>query len=177
MSEENKDIKADFEDFVSEKDPVPRRISEKILAAIHRQIYPSRARLFLKVFTIHLLVSCFSLSLCSQFGVRAFEIYDLMPVFMQFVGHTTCLALCGLFYFFLSTSVIVLCLNAQDMYVVRRDHYAVFAAVGGFSFALFLCLGTEVYIFPATLWIVGAFLGLFGGINVGVGLKRFSLKL
>lgn len=88
MSEERKDIKADFEDFVSEKDPVPRRISEQILAAIHRQIYPSRTQLFLKVFTIHLLVSCFSLSVCSQFGVRAFEIYDLMTVFMQFVGHT-----------------------------------------------------------------------------------------
>lgn len=47
MSEERKDIKADFEDFVSEKDPVPRRISEQILAAIHRQIYPSRTQLFL----------------------------------------------------------------------------------------------------------------------------------
>ena len=59
MSEERKDIKADFEDFVSEKDPVPRRISEQILAAIHRQIYPSRTQLFLKVFTIHLLVVAF----------------------------------------------------------------------------------------------------------------------
>lgn len=177
MSEERKDIKADFEDFVSEKDPVPRRISEQILAAIHRQIYPSRTQLFLKVFTIHLLVSCFSLSVCSQFGVRAFEIYDLMTVFMQFVGHTTCLVLCGLFYFFLSTSAIVLCLNTQDVYVVRRDHYAVFAVVGGFSFALFLYLGTEVYLFPATLWIVGAFLGFFGGISLGAAQKRFSLKL
>src|SRR4051812_39054524 len=76
----------------------PSQLSTKILTDVHRELNPPQKNVFLKMLGIHAFVSLFSLSVCSQFGLQSFQIFDVMSIFMSAVGHTYCMALCGGLY-------------------------------------------------------------------------------
>lgn len=168
MTKEFKDLQEDFAEFLSapEMEP-PAHVKEKILNYVHNELNPSRKKIFLKILGIHSLVSVFSLSLCSQFGIQTFPLYDAMNEFMKVMGHTYCLALCGFFYFAMSSSAFSFMLKPEEIRVIRKDKYAQLLVLTGVSIGVFLCIGSEILFLPSLFWMMGSIMGGLGAFELG----------
>lgn len=168
MTSEDEKLNRDFADFLSapEAHP-PSHLSEKILARVRRDLNPPRPQVFLKVLGIHSVVSLFSLSICSQFGIQSFALYDAMNVFMKFMGHTYCMALCGFLYLALSALALSFFLTPEEIRSIRKDFYVQLLVLAGVSLGIFVCLGAEILVFPTLLWIAGSLVGGFGALELG----------
>lgn len=168
MTKEDKKLNSDFADFlsVSEIQP-PSHLSEKIISHVHRELNPPRTQVFLKVLGIHSVVSLFSLSICSQFGIQTLALFDVMNVFMEIMGHAYCMVLCGFLYLSVSALAFSFLLKPEEIRSIRKDFYAQLIILAGLSLGVFVCLGAEVLIFPTLLWTVGSLVGGFGALELG----------
>lgn len=179
MTKKDKNLTEDFADFLSasEVEP-PTHASNKILSYVNSELNPSRSRIFMKISGIHAVVSIFSLSLCSQFGIRAFPLYDAMNTFMKVMGHTYCLALCGFLYFAMSSVAFSFTLKPEEIRTIRKDRYAQLLLLAGVSIGIFLCLGADVLILPSIFWLIGSMVGGLGAFELGWRLRsRFRQDL
>lgn len=168
MTWEDEKLNRDFADFLSAPaTPPPTELSEKILARVKRELNPPRTQVFLKVLGIHSVVSLFSLSICSQFGIQSFALYDAMNVFMKFMGHAYCMALCGFLYFAVSALALGFLLTPEEIKSIRKDFYAQFLVLSGVSLGVFVCLGAQVLMLPTVLWMAGTLVGGFGALELG----------
>lgn len=172
MTKKDENLNEEFLEFLSASPIQPSaRISEQILSRVHRELNPPRGRLFMKILGIHAFVSVVSLSVCSQFGVQAFPLYDAMNSFMQVMGHTYCLAVCGFLYLAASSLTFSFVLTPEEIRAIRKDRYSLILALAGVSLGVFLCVGTEVLALPSVFWLGGALVGGFGAFEVGWKLR------
>ena len=75
MTMNDRKISEEFVEFVSASEMAPpAKIKDAVLARIHRDLNPTNQGVFLKMLGIHAVVSLFSLSICSQFGIRVLSI-------------------------------------------------------------------------------------------------------
>ncbi len=168
MTWEDEKLNKDFADFLSAPEAAPPlHLTEKILARVHRDLNPPRSQVFLKVLGIHSVVSLFSLSICSQFGIQSIPLYDAMNVFMKFMGHAYCMALCGFLYLALSALALSFFLTPEEIKSLRKDFYAQLLVLAGVSLGVFVCLGAEVLLFPTFLWLSGSLVGGLGALELG----------
>ncbi len=158
----------EFIDFLSapEVNPDPQ-VLNKILAYVREDLNPSRSRVFMKILGIHAVVSTFSLSLCSQFGIQTFPLYDAMNDFMKVMGHSYCLALCGFLYLAVSAVAFSFSLRLPEIQLIRKDKYVQLLMIIGVSLGVFLCFGEGVLTLPAVFWMGGAIFGGMGAFEVG----------
>lgn len=163
-----KDLSEEFLDFLSASEIQPSyELSNKILSFVREDLNPSRSRLFMKILGIHAIVSVISLSLCSQFGFQTFPLYDAMNTFMQFMGHTYCLALCGFLYFSASSIAFSFILKPSEILAIKKDRYSQILLLTGISMGVFLCLGADVLALPSIFWAAGALVGGMGAFEFG----------
>lgn len=179
MTWEDNKMNREFADFLSAPAvSPPPQLSEKILARVKRDLNPPRSQVFLKVFGIHSVVSLFSLSICAQFGIQSFALYDAMNVFMRFMGHAYCMALCGFLYLALSALALSFFLTPEEIRSIRKDFYVQLLVLAGVSLGVFVCLGAEILVVPMLLWIAGSLVGGFGALELGWRIRsKFRQRL
>lgn len=160
----------EFREFMSASETAPpAHLNRSILQTIDGKLNPSGQSVFVKMLGIHTVVSLFSLSICSQFGIQTFHVYDAMTTMMKVVGHTYCMAFCGLLYLSLSGIAMSFLLAPEDVKIIRRHKLLQLALLSGVSLGVFLCLGAEILMVPAIVWIAGSLLG--GLITIELGWK------
>jgi hypothetical protein len=179
MTLNEKNLTDEFNEFLSASELVPPVMArEAILARVNRDLNPPSQNVFLKMLGVHAVVSLFSLSICSQFGVQSLRLYDAMESMMTVVGGTYCMAFCGLLYLGLSALALSLFLNPEEIKVIRRHQILQFTLLTGVSLGVFLCLGAKVLLFPGTLWIAGSLVGGISTLELGWMLRsKFRRQL
>lgn len=160
MTMNEKKLSEEFNEFLSAPEVAPSsRMSEAVLSRVHQELNPSNQSVFLKVLGIHAVVSLFSLSICSQFGIQSLKLYDAMDSMMDVVGPRYCMALCGVLYLGLSALALSLLLRSEEIKVIRRHPVLQLTLLAGVSLGVFLCLGAKVLLVPGALWIGGSLIG------------------
>lgn len=179
MTTKDKKISKEFNEFLSSPEVTPpKALSDAVLLKIHQEMNPSFHKVFMKVLGVHSIVSLFSLSICSQFGIRAIPLYDAMESMMSIVGHTYCMAFCGLLYFSISALVLSLLLKPEEVKVIRQHKLLQLVLLSGVSLGVFLCLGAEVLLLPGVLWVSGSIVGGIVALELGWMLRsRFRKQL
>ena len=168
MTKNNKDLIKEYLEFLKTPSIHPGpAVSDKILSFIREDLNPSRSKLFMKILGIHAAVSAVSLSLCSQFGIQSFPLYDAMNTFMKYMGHTYCLALCGFLYFAASSITFSFVLKPGEVRAIRKDRCSQLLLLIGISMGVFLCLGADVLAMTSIFWIIGALIGSLGAFEFG----------
>lgn len=168
MTTDNRKMSDEFKDFLSASEIAPPAfVRDAIVSRIHRDLDPSNQHVFLKMLGVHTLVSLFSLSVCSQFGIQSLRVYDAMNSMMDVVGHTYCMALCGILYLGLSALALSLWLKPEEIRVIRRHRFFQLTLLAGVSLGVFLCLGANVLFVPGALWLVGSVIGGIASFELG----------
>lgn len=172
MKEKNKNLEKEFFDFIStEEMKPPIALDNYIKDTIQKKLQPKRSIVFLKLLVIHTLVSLFSLSICPQFEIQTFAIFDSMKVFMKLLGHTYCMILCGFLYLSISALIISLVLKPGEITLIRKDNYFLIAILAMASLGIFMCFNAQFFIIPTTLWFIGAFTGGFLSLELGWSIR------
>ena len=172
MATKGKIINQEFNDFMNASDVKPPiKLSESVLAHVNQELNPSNQNVFLKMLAVHTVVSFFSLSICSQFGIQTLKVYDAMDSFMAVAGHTYCMAFCGLLYLGISALAFSFLLKPEDIKVIRRHKVLQLTLLTGTSLGVFLCLGAEVLLVPGALWVGGSLIGGIASLELGWSLR------
>lgn len=176
MKTHDKKLSEEFGDFLdaNEIDP-PKVASEYILSRIHDDLNPSQQRVFIKVLSIHILVSFFTLSFCSQFGIRTLPVFDLMFSMMNLVGERYCMAFCGLFYIGSSALFLSFILRPEEIAVIRKNRIFKLTLLTGVSLGILISFGATVLLVPGILWFTGCLIGGFLSFELG-WLARSKLR-
>lgn len=168
MVGDEKKLSEEFAEFMSSEGVAPpERVVDRVTEYVRRDLNPSSKDVFAKVLGIHALVSVVSLSLCSQFGLQTLALFDLMSVFMKFMGHTYCMALCGAVFMGASGFTFSLLLRPEEIRVVRQHRWLQVTALSSLSLGVFLLLDAEVLILPGALWMLGTLLGGIAYLELG----------
>lgn len=139
---------------------IPSSLNEKIKTSIHDQLHPKMSYLIAKLFAIHIATAVITLSLCPQFGIRAFKFsFNLMHSFMVF-GLPICNFLCGLF--FTATSVIIasLILKRDEIRALKFHKSLASASLILSSVGFFSIMNPNLFLEFSLLWLLGALLGV-----------------
>lgn len=179
MTMKDKKLDEEFNQFLSAPEITPPNAArEAVLTHVNRELNPSNQNVFLKMLGVHTVVSLFSLSICSQFGIQSLKLYDAMGSMMEAVGHTYCMAFCGLLYLGISALALSLLLKPEEIKVIRRHKVLQFTLLTGVSLGVFLCLGAEVLLFPGAIWIAGSLIGGIATLELGWWLRsKFRQQL
>ncbi len=164
----NEHWKQDFQIFLSSSEVTPPlSLREKIIGMVERDLNPSLQSVFFKVLAVHAVTSLISLSLCSQFGIRALPVLDLMNSVMKIAGESLCMVFCGALYLGFSALVISFMLRIEELRLVQKHKFLQVSFLSGASLGVFLCLGAEVLWGPSLLWLLGSLAGGIGSLKVG----------
>ncbi|MBX3019715.1 MAG: hypothetical protein KF767_17635 [Bdellovibrionaceae bacterium] len=168
MTTKDKNISKEFGEFLSSPEVIPPlALRDSILSTVQKDLNPSGTQVFLRVIGVHTVVSLFSLSICSQFGLQSFKIFDAMNWAMSYVGHAYCMAFCGLLYLGISALALSLLLKPEDVRVLRQHRFLQVTLLSGVSLGVFLCLGAQILLIPGALWITGAIIGGVSTLELG----------
>ena len=168
MTVKDKTLNEEFNAFLSASEIAPPTgVREAVLSYVTKDLNPSNQSVFLKMLGIHSVVSLFSLSICSQFGVQTLRLYDAMESMMAVVGHTYCMAFCGLLYFTISALALSFLLRPEEIKVIRRHKVLQLTLLAGVSLGVFLCLGATVLFLPSILWVTGSLVGGIVSLELG----------
>jgi hypothetical protein len=155
-----KDHLKDFDEFKNSEGPAPSAvITQNILSAVNRSLHPSAWRVFGKLSLIHCITAAFTLSICPQFGIRLLgEGLGLMSHFMR-LGDYGCGIACGSFFMGTSIMVATLCLQPEEIRVLRKNQLLEFGALSLLSIGGFAMFHAEIVIWFAFTWLLGTVLG------------------
>ncbi len=150
----------DFLEFLGSTGFKPNpEIADQLKNNIAKVLSPSPIMVLRDISLIHLVSSIFTLSLCSQFGLKFFSFkFDLGHFFMRF-GSYGCVALCGMFYLSSSLLMAYLVLSKYELAVFYKNK------VVQSIILIFASLGIFIMVAPATeiqlglLWSAGALFG------------------
>ncbi len=145
----------------------PQLIRETVLSRIQRELNPSFMNVLLRVLVIHLALSLVTLSICSQFGLHLFPLFDLMNSFMAVAGHTFCMVFCGALFVGVSALALPLALTIEQFRVVRNNSLLQFLILSLLSLGVFVFVGAEILLIPALLWLMGALGAGIASVEIG----------
>ena len=168
MKIENERARQKFEFFCNSDEIAPSlTVSSAVRDFVRRDLNPSVNHVFMKVLGVHAVVSLFSLSICSQFGIRTFSKVDLMDHMMTVVGHTYCMAFCGALYLGLSALALSAILQPQEIKLIRQHTLLQMTVLTGISMGVLLCVGASIFLLPGILWLIGSVTGGALGLELG----------
>jgi hypothetical protein len=146
----------------------PREVSERIYAQVERDLNVSAWGVFSKLSLIHAGSALFTLSICPQFGFRAFgEGMGLMHYFMS-LGTVGCPLACGAFFLGMSLLLATLILSAQELRVLRSHRWAGLGALTLLSLGFFLMADpVDIVASFAIAWVFGAVVGGYLVLELG----------
>lgn len=153
----------DYQEFLEAEQAKPSlATTEKIFAAVYRDLRPGALSVFSKLLAIHFVTALITLSICPQFGFRIVgEGMGLMHLFMG-LGTYGCLAACGAFFTGTSLLIAGLSLRGEELRKIRENRWLGLGVLTLLSLGFFIMIDAEL-IFGLTLtWFVGAMLGSLG---------------
>jgi hypothetical protein len=150
----------DFQEFVqNEGTAVPEEISSSILSRVRRDLNPSAWIVFAKLLGIHSVVGTLSLAICSQFGIDPFHTgFSLSEFFME-LGHSVCMALCGVLFVTLSIVAARQFIQPEELRVLRKNAWLEIFGLSSISLGVFAALGAEITLLIGAVWLAGATIG------------------
>jgi|JI10StandDraft_1071094.scaffolds.fasta_scaffold186073_4 hypothetical protein len=159
----------EFKEFVLAQEMHPDlSVTGKIHQVVRSELNPSWQKVSFKALMVHLLVGASLLSVCPQFGIGGF--HGLEVVLMRF-GHHVCTFICGAIFLGVSAMVIGLALQPEEMRVLRTLHWFPLLFLSLISLGIFHLLGANLFMSISLVWIVGALLGSFVGLQSGWNLQ------
>jgi hypothetical protein len=149
----------DFQEFLSveEKNP-PMILTQQIYQSIHRDLNPSKYRVFSKLALIHGFVGTFTLFFCPYSELYSIESFNIMHVLMNF-GEQVCMLGCGALFLGTSSFVASLLLRPEEVQVIRKARILQISIVALLSMALFMSTGLLLLENLALFWALGSILG------------------
>lgn len=172
---QNKEWGKDFCEFLGSSEIAPpATLSRKILERVAGDLNPSPWAVFSKLIVVVIVAGSLSLLICPQFGLGSYY-SPLMHFFMQ-LGPIGCRAACGAF--FMVTSVISACiiLRPEELSVVRRTKFLTLSAVSGLGLGVFMCTSPEIILSAAVAWFLGASLGGWLSLELGVRARLYIIE-
>lgn len=141
-------------------------IHEKILKTVHQELHPKLSHLIGKLFFIHFLTAVVTLSVCPQFGFKAFKLpINLMHSFM-FFGLPICNFLCGLFFTTTSMLVASLVLKRDEVRALKYQKMLASGALLLSSIGFFSIMNPNLFIEFSLMWLAGAVLGIVSTLEI-----------
>lgn len=152
---------------------IPSTLSEKIKATIHEEIHPKMSYLIAKLFAIHIATAVITLSVCPQFGIRAFKFsFNLMHSFMIF-GLPVCNFLCGLFFTATSMAIASVMLKRDEVRALKYKKSLTSASLILSSVGFFSIMNPTLFLEFSLMWLLGA---IFGVVVTLETTNRFLLR-
>ncbi len=150
----------EFESFLSTPTTTVSDVTtQSILIANQRAQRNYLARVFVKLLSIHTVVSFLSLAVCHQFDMNPFNSsVSLSDYFMRF-GHSACMLFCG--FLFIGTSLLMarLLLHRYEFAIIRNSYPLQIFALCSLSLGVFMALGAHMSLGITVLWVIGAYIG------------------
>ena len=170
-------MKDELREFLSaEEIQPPAELSQRILSYVKRDLDPPALNVFLKTLAIHFFTSLFTLSLCSQFGVRLFGTGPgLMAYFMR-LGDMGCMAACGILFLGTTTFISGLILTHAEGKKLLRKWPIHLTLLSGFSLAFFLTVDAIFTLQSVIAWSLGAFLGAYILLRGSLMIRKATLS-
>ncbi len=133
----------------------PEALSRKILDQVRRDLHPHPGKVFARLLWIHILVSCMTLSVCPQFGLRIWgNGMGLMEVFMN-LGPYGCLLACGSFFVGSSILVASIWIRPEELKVLRKSVFLQVSALALLTLGFFVMLDREMILRFSLVWVLG----------------------
>lgn len=168
-------MNSEFEVFKSSEEVTPpQNLSDKILAQIHSDLYPSRLAVFKKMALIQLITGVITLLFCPQFGIGLTGHMGLMGILMKFGDHI-CMAGCGAVFLGLTAFTAVIFLRPEELRVLKQNQMVQFPILALAALGVFICLGAPILTTIGLSWLTGSLLGGLITLNVGQRI-RFQLS-
>lgn len=174
-SNQNKEWGNDFSEFLSSSEMTPpASLSRKVLERVASDLNPSPWAVFSKLIAVVIVAGSLSLLICPQFGLGSYY-SPLMHFFMQ-LGSTGCRAACGAF--FMVTSIVSACLilRPEELRVVKRTKFLALSAISGLGLGVFMCTSPEIILSAALAWFIGALVGGFLSLELGLRARFYILE-
>lgn len=148
-------------------------IDEKILNNIKERLNPDLKVILLKIFIIHLLTAIVTLSICPQYGIQFFKTsFNLMPIFMK-LGNHFCDFVCGTFFTATSFFTALFIISRDELRVLRFHKNLTIGLIILSSIGFFLIMAPPLFFEFSLLWILGAVIGSYLTVELGV---KFQLS-
>ncbi len=139
---------------------IPSSLTAKIKATVHDQVHPKLGYLIAKLFAIHIATAVITLSICPQFGIRAFKLsFNLMHSFMVF-GLPICNFLCGLFFTATSIAIASVVLKRDEIRALKFQKSLASASLILSSVGFFSIMNPNLFLEISLLWLLGALFGV-----------------
>ncbi len=149
----------EFQAFLqAEEARPPQGLSEHILSQVHGDLHPSAWKILGKLSLIHLVVANLTLLFCPQFGVGWTKHLGLLSALMN-LGHTVCMASCGMIFVGLSLLAASLLLYPEELRALRKKAAFQVASISLLSLAVLICFGATMVWTVGLAWFGGALLG------------------
>lgn len=175
-NENSKRLAAEFREFESyEATPVPRSLTDSLLAQIRADLNPPATAVFVKVALIHFVVGLVTLAICPQFGLSLTSSHGLMPYLMRF-GESVCMLGCGAFYMGSGLLIAALALKPEEVRVLRKNRVLQIATLTILSLGAFICFGGEVVASLGFAWALGALVGGSSLLQLGWMVRRLAVQ-
>lgn len=139
---------------------IPTSLTDKIKTTIHEQVRPKMNYLIAKLFAIHIATAVITLSVCPQFGIRAFKSsLNLMHTFMVF-GLPVCNFLCGVFFTATSIGIASVILKRDEIRALKFNKTLTSASLILSSVGFFSIMNPNLFLEFSLLWLLGALFGI-----------------
>lgn len=151
-------LHADWVDFQA-RTRAPASLREPIFASVYADLEPSSSRVLAKLGVVHVVTSLVTLSICPQFGVRAFgEGMGIMQAFMG-LGDWGCPLACGIFFLGMSLLVASVLFSRAEWKKLRSQRWLAISALVLPSIGFFKIMDGEFFLGFSIAWVLGAFIG------------------
>ena len=165
----------DFQTFLSSREQdVPRELKNNVTTWVHAELNPSAWKVFAKASIIHSMVGALTMLFCPQFGIKLTSSMGLMPYLMQF-GEWACMFGCGVLFTGGSLLMISAILRTEEINVLRRHQILGLTSFVILSLSAFICLGADLIATMTLVWIIGAVIGGFAGLQIGWKIRSYAI--
>lgn len=151
---------------------IPNHIEESILTEIKNKLKPKVSTIALKLFSIHLATAILTLSICSQFGIKLFNLpIDLMRSLMVF-GMPFCELFCGVFFTTTSITMASFFMGRDEIRFLRYNRFVTTFFIILTSIGFFYVMNPNIFFELSALWLLGALAGSLAMLEIQWNFKK-----
>jgi hypothetical protein len=175
MKSKQKRLSSDYNFFLKNEN-TPFENKHFLHKQIQRRLFPSPAKVLVKILGVHLFVGTLSLSVCDQFGLNPFGTSQFLTSWFMSWGHSFCMILCGGFFASATFLISQLLLSFEEVETLQRSRFTQIAAIMLLSLGTFFFLGADFVGSLVLLWSLGALVGGISSIFGSLYLRRAFIQ-
>lgn len=162
-----KDEFAAFVEGCEENPPAP--VASALLSRVLSDLRPSNFRVALKLALVLLFSAPANLFICPQFNLSFTHPSTFLREYFMAFGHTGCMAACGALFVGSTMLLAAMLLRPEEVRAVRASMLLQVMFVSLFSVGGFVCLGADMFLSAALVWLIAALVA--GILSVELGWK------